>query len=61
MLEEWRCLFNLGPGIASAGASETYSWMNPGTKWVLAGMMLLGRLEFFTVLVLFTRRYWMAE
>lgn len=59
--ESFSCLFNLGPGIASAGASETYSWMSPGTKWVLSCMMLLGRLEFFTVLVLFTRRYWMAE
>ncbi len=47
--------------MASAGASETYSWMKPGTKWVLSSMMLLGRLEFFTVLVLFTRRYWKAE
>ncbi|MEC8559766.1 MAG: potassium transporter TrkG, partial [Planctomycetota bacterium] len=59
--ETFSCLFNLGPGVASAGASETYSWMKPGTKWVLSSMMLLGRLEFFTVLVLFTRRYWKAE
>ena len=59
--ESFSCLFNIGPGVASAGASETYAWMQPSTKWVLSGMMLLGRLEFFTVLVLFTRRYWMAE
>ncbi|MAJ47159.1 MAG: hypothetical protein CBC35_07875 [Planctomycetes bacterium TMED75] len=59
--ESFSCLFNLGPGVASAGASETYAWMKPGTKWVLSSMMLLGRLEFFTVLVLFTRRYWKAE
>ena len=59
--ESFSCLFNIGPGVASAGASETYSWMQPATKWVLSSMMLLGRLEFFTVLVLFTRRYWKAE
>lgn len=50
------CLNNLGPGLA--GVSETYGQL-PGTaKWILAFTMLMGRLEVFTLLVLFTPMFW---
>ena len=50
------CINNLGPGLASVSA--TYGDL-PGTaKWILCVAMLLGRLEVFTLLVLFTPMFW---
>lgn len=50
------CINNLGPGLA--GVAQTYSDL-PGTaKWILCFAMLLGRLEVFTLLVLFTPMFW---
>ena len=50
------CINNLGPGLASV--AETYGDL-PGTaKWILCAAMLLGRLEVFTLLVLFTPMFW---
>ncbi|MEQ8952647.1 MAG: potassium transporter TrkG, partial [Gammaproteobacteria bacterium] len=50
------CLNNLGPGLA--GVSVHYAEL-PGTaKWILCFAMLLGRLEVFTLLVLFTPMFW---
>lgn len=49
-------LNNLGPGL---GAVEThYGDLNSTAKWVLTFAMLLGRLEVFTLLVLFTPAFW---
>lgn len=51
-------LGNVGPGIAEVGPSHTFSSVsNPG-KWVLSFLMLFGRLELFTVALLFTPYYW---
>ncbi len=50
---------NVGPGLGSIiGPSGTFAPLPDTAKWVLAFSMLLGRLEFFTVLVLFTPGYW---
>ena len=50
------CINNLGPGLS--GVAETYGAL-PGTaKWILCLAMLLGRLEVFTLLVLFTPMFW---
>ncbi len=51
-------LGNIGPGLANVGATCTYSWMNPISKLLLSLAMLLGRLELFTVLVLFLPKFW---
>ena len=48
-------LGNIGPGLGKVGPACTYAWMTPGAKGVLSFMMLLGRLELYTVLVLFLR------
>ena len=48
-------LGNIGPGLGKVGAVCTYAWMTPAAKGVLTFMMLLGRLELYTVLVLFLR------
>lgn len=52
------CLSNIGPGLGSVGPTDNYSWMNAGAKWLLSLSMLLGRLEIYTVLVLFSRDTW---
>ncbi len=50
------CLNNLGPALGDATSS--YQSLPDGAKWILAFAMLLGRLEIFTLLVLFTPTFW---
>jgi trk system potassium uptake protein TrkH len=50
------CLNNLGPGLGDVGLS--YVSISDFAKWVLCLAMLLGRLEIFTLLVLFTPAFW---
>ncbi|HSH41754.1 MAG TPA: TrkH family potassium uptake protein, partial [Arenicellales bacterium] len=50
------CLNNLGPGIG--GVAGTYADVPAVGKWVLCFVMLLGRLELMTLLVLFTAAFW---
>jgi len=50
---------NVGPGLGPiVGPSGTFQSLPDAAKWLLAGGMLLGRLELFTVLVLFSRTFW---
>ena len=50
---------NVGPGLGEmVGPGGTFASIPDAAKWLLAGGMLLGRLEVFTVIVLFTRRFW---
>ena len=49
-------LNNLGPGLGEVGAN--YTSINDFSKWVLCVGMLLGRLEIFTLLVIFTPAFW---
>jgi trk system potassium uptake protein TrkH len=50
---------NVGPGLgAIIGPAGTFTTLPPEAKWVLSAAMLLGRLELFTVLVLFSRAFW---
>lgn len=52
---------NVGPGLGDIiGPSGTFQPLPDTAKWLLATGMLLGRLEFLTVMVLFTRRFWRA-
>lgn len=50
------CINNLGPGLAEV--AENYSDISVTAKWILSFAMLLGRLEVFTLLVLFTPMFW---
>ena len=52
------CLTNLGPALGQAGAN--YAEFNDLAKLLLSFAMLLGRLEIFTLLVLFTPAFWRA-
>jgi trk system potassium uptake protein TrkH len=51
-------LGNVGPGIAEISPSGTFSGISDGGKWILSFLMLFGRLELFTVALLFTPYYW---
>ncbi len=50
------CLNNLGPGLGDVG--QNFASINDFAKWTLCLAMLLGRLEIFTLLVLFTPGFW---
>lgn len=51
-------LSNIGPGLGSVGPADNYAHIAPFGKTVLMFCMLLGRLELFTVLVLFFPTIW---
>lgn len=50
------CITNLGPGMGDVAAH--YGNINDFSKWILCFAMLLGRLEVFTLLVLFSPMFW---
>lgn len=50
------CINNLGPGLGDV--SQNYFHINNTAKWILCFAMLLGRLEIFTLLVLFSPAFW---
>lgn len=52
-------LANLGPGLGGEiGAGGSYAALPDAAKWLLAGGMLFGRVELFTILVLFVPAFW---
>lgn len=52
------CLGNVGPGLGLVGPTENFAWMGAAPKWLLTFLMLLGRLEVYTVLALFLPQTW---
>ena len=52
------CLSNVGPGLNMAGPTENMAFFSPFSKLVLCLDMLLGRLEVFPILMLFTPSIW---
>ena len=53
------CVSNVGPSLDNeVGASMLWSEMPDYIKWILSLLMLMGRLEIMTVLVLFTPNFW---
>ncbi|TAE83263.1 MAG: TrkH family potassium uptake protein [Alphaproteobacteria bacterium] len=54
-----QALANVGPGLgAIIGPASNFSSLPDGAKWILSAAMLLGRLELFTILVLFVPSFW---
>lgn len=51
-------LSNMGPGYNSTGPATTFSDLTVTAKWVMSFLMLIGRLEIYTVLMLFTVTFW---
>ncbi|MCF0213282.1 MAG: TrkH family potassium uptake protein [Muribaculaceae bacterium] len=52
------CIGNTGLGAGITGYGGGYDLLPDAAKWVLAFIMLIGRLEIFTVLIILTRGFW---
>jgi len=52
------CINNTGPGLNKVGPSTTYAVLTDFQTWVCTFAMLLGRLELFTLLIIFTPAFW---
>jgi trk system potassium uptake protein TrkH len=51
-------LGNVGPGLGNVGPVENYSGISVTGKWILSFLMMTGRLEIYTVIVLFMPDFW---
>jgi trk system potassium uptake protein len=51
-------LFNIGPGLGAVGPMMNYAGMGDAAHLLLSALMIMGRLEFFAVLVLFVPQLW---
>lgn len=51
-------LGNIGPGFGAVGPTQNFAIVAPLGKIILTGLMLLGRLELFTLLVILSPEYW---
>jgi trk system potassium uptake protein TrkH len=51
-------LGNIGPGLGSVGPVNSYAHIHDVGKWFLSLLMMIGRLELFTVLIIFTPSFW---
>lgn len=51
-------LSNVGPGMGDTGPAFTYLHTTPAAKWILSILMLIGRLEIFTVMLLLMPEFW---
>ncbi len=49
---------NIGPGFGRIGPSENYAFFADYVKWFLSFAMVVGRLEVYTVLIIFTKSFW---
>jgi trk system potassium uptake protein TrkH len=51
-------LNNIGPGLGLVGPTDNYAHIPAAGKWLLSFLMLMGRLEVYTVIILFSPSYW---
>ncbi len=49
---------NIGPGFGLVGPTKNYSALPEAVKWILSFLMMLGRLEVYTVIILFSPAFW---
>ncbi|WP_457564781.1 TrkH family potassium uptake protein [Caminibacter sp.] len=52
------CVGNIGPGFGHVGPVDNFAFFTPFQKFILAVGMIIGRLEFYTVLILLSRDFW---
>lgn len=52
------CLASIGPGFGTVGPTENFAHIPMIGKWVLSICMLMGRLELYTILILFSKSFW---
>ena len=51
-------LMNIGPGFGDVGPADNYAFISDAGKWFLSYLMLVGRLEMFSALVVFYPAFW---
>lgn len=51
-------LYNVGPGLGDVGPAHNYAFLNDSTKYFLSLLMVMGRLELYAVIVLFSPSLW---
>jgi trk system potassium uptake protein TrkH len=51
-------LNNIGPGLGTIGPTDNFAHLPAGAKWLLAFLMIAGRLELYTFFVLFIPDFW---
>lgn len=51
-------LSNIGPGLGMVGPTKNFAWVSPPGKWLLTFLMLAGRLEFYSILILLIPATW---
>lgn len=49
---------NMGPGLGLTGPAYSWNYLPDACKWLLSFLMLIGRLELFTILILFSAGFW---
>ncbi len=52
------CMAGIGPGIGSVGPVNNFAFLTDTAKMILVFFMLLGRLEIYTIIILFTKNFW---
>ncbi len=52
------CIGNIGPGLGEVGPAANFAHIPDFGKWFLSFLMLIGRLEIFTVVLLFSPYFW---
>jgi trk system potassium uptake protein TrkH len=52
------CINNAGPGLGVVGPAGNYQGLTDFQTWICTLAMLIGRLEIFTLLILFTPAFW---
>lgn len=52
------CMAGIGPGVGTVGPASNFAHLPQLGKIILSLLMLLGRLEIYTILILFTRNFW---
>lgn len=58
LLSGLMCISNAAPDFGLTSFGDNYSVLTDGCKWVLAWTMLIGRLEVFTIIIIFTPAFW---
>lgn len=52
------CINNIGPGFSQVGPTNNFGFLSPLSKLTLSAVMLLGRLEIFPLLIVFSKSFW---
>ncbi|MBR5734159.1 MAG: TrkH family potassium uptake protein, partial [Desulfovibrionaceae bacterium] len=52
------CISNVGPGLGRFGPADNGAWFPDALKIILSCAMLLGRLEFYAIVIMFVPEFW---